>query len=152
MHLHNPLQAANQFCSFHSVTPLPHTAIPNYSVKGKQICLRSLLPFRCIPFGWSLLTSAPDPFSPLHLHSISHLSMKSKSASHPCLLVLNLTMLLIQHSVLFYKALSINPKNKKESKGRGAYLSQRSWSARLKCIFEKKSPPLQPLFNNLNLI
>ena len=38
------------FCLFHSVTPLPHTTIPNHSVKGNQICLRSLLPFRCIPF------------------------------------------------------------------------------------------------------
>ena len=50
MHLLNPLQAPKLFCSFHSVTPLPHTTIPNHSVKGNQICLRSLLPFRCIPF------------------------------------------------------------------------------------------------------
>jgi hypothetical protein len=40
MHLLNPLQAPKLFCSFHSVTPLPHTAIPNHSVKGNQICLR----------------------------------------------------------------------------------------------------------------
>ncbi len=50
MHLHNPLQASMLFCSFHSVTPLPHIALPNHSFKGNQICLRSLLPFRCIPF------------------------------------------------------------------------------------------------------
>ena len=50
MHLFNPLQAPKQFCSFHSVIHLPHTTIPNHSVKGNQICLRSLLPFRCIPF------------------------------------------------------------------------------------------------------
>ena len=118
MHLLNPLQAAMQFCSFHSVTPLPHTTSPKHSVKGNHICMRSLLPFRCIPFRVSLLSSAPNPFTPLHLHSISHLRRKSKSASHPCLIVLTLIIQLIQHSVLFYKALSINPKNKKESKGK----------------------------------
>ena len=81
MHLLNPLQAAKQFCSFHSVTPLPHTALPKHSVKSNQIGLRSLLPFRCIPFQAFV---PHDPFTPLHLHSISHLSSKSKSASHPC--------------------------------------------------------------------
>ena len=80
MHLLNPLQAAKHFCSFHSVIPLPHSTYPKHSVKGNPICLRSLLSFRCIPFGWSLLASAPDPFTTLHLHSISHLSTKSKRA------------------------------------------------------------------------
>ena len=69
------------FCSFHSVTPLSHSALPNHSVKGNHICLRSLLPFRCIPFQAFV---PHDPSTPLHLHSISHLSRKSKSATHPC--------------------------------------------------------------------
>ncbi len=49
MHLLNPLQAPKLFCSFHSVTPLHHTTNLKHSVEGNYICLRSLLPFRCIP-------------------------------------------------------------------------------------------------------
>ena len=81
MHLLNPLQAPKLFCSFHSVTPLPHTTSPKHSVKRNQIDVRSLLPFRCIPFQAFV---PHDPFTPLHLHSISHLSPESKSAAHPC--------------------------------------------------------------------
>ena len=116
MHLLNPLQAANQFCSFHSVTPLPRATSSKHSVKMKpdRRAVASSIPMHSVS-GVRTSRSFHSIASSFHQPP----PKKSKSASHPCLIVLTLIIQLIQHSVLFYKALSINPKNKKESKDRG---------------------------------
>ena len=118
MHLLNPLQAPCYFV--HSIQSHTCPAVQNLNILLKETKYACGRFFHSDAFrsGRSLLASAPDPYTPLHLHSISHLRRENKSASHPCLIVLTLIIQLIQHSVLFYKALSINPKNKKESKSK----------------------------------
>ena len=57
MHLLNPLQAAKQFCSFHSVTPLPHTTSHKHSEKkATPITCGSFFHFDAFRFRRSYLT------------------------------------------------------------------------------------------------
>ena len=56
----------------------------NIPLKETKYACGRFFHFDAFRSGRSLLSSAPDPSTPLHLHSISHLSSKSKSASHPC--------------------------------------------------------------------
>ena len=70
-------------CSTHSKQPInfahsiqshpcPVLLLPSIPLKWNQIGVRSLLPFRCIPFQAFV---PHDPSTPLHLHSISHLRL-----------------------------------------------------------------------------
>ncbi len=124
-------QTLQCICTIHSMHPVilfipfGHTLArqcitSSFCKKENQKCLRQLLPFRCITFGRSLLSSAPDPYTPLHLHSISHLSSKSKSAAHPCPILQFPSILQNQTSIFNIVKLNntLSPKNKKESKGK----------------------------------
>ena len=79
----------------HSIQSHPCPIVHNLNIllkETKYACGR-FFHFDAFRSGRSLLSSAPDPSTPLHLHSISHLSSKSKSAPHPCLIVLTLIIL-----------------------------------------------------------
>jgi hypothetical protein len=79
--------------------PCPILLYPIIPLKETKYACGSFFHFDAFRFGRSLLASAPDPFTPLHLHSISHLSSKSKSAAHPCsiLHILSIIQILTIH-------------------------------------------------------
>jgi hypothetical protein len=64
--------------------PCPILLYPSIPLKETKYACGRFFHFDAFRSGRSLLASTPDPFTPLHLHSISHLSSKSKSAAHPC--------------------------------------------------------------------
>jgi hypothetical protein len=123
MHLLNPLQASKVILFI----PFSHTLAP-YCItqtfrKGNQICLRSLLPFRCIPF-----RAVATCIRSRSLHSIaSSFHQPPQHQKQECFAPL-------PHSAYTNHSAKINPpfflgidphiypKNKKESKGKGLAL------------------------------
>jgi hypothetical protein len=84
MHLLNPLQAPCYFVHSIQSHTCPILPYPIILLKENKYACGRFFHSDALRFGRSLLSFAPDPYTPLHLHSISHLSSKSKSASHPC--------------------------------------------------------------------
>ena len=102
MHLHNPLHASCYFVHSIQSHPCPILHYPIIPLKETRCACGRFFHSDAFRFGRSLLASAPDPSTPLHLHSISHLSMQSKRASHPCPILLILSFLQkINHPFLF---------------------------------------------------
>ena len=60
--------------------PCPILHYPIIPLKETKYACGRFFHFDAFRSGRSLLSSAPDPYTPLHLHSISHLSSKSKSS------------------------------------------------------------------------
>ena len=60
--------------------PCPSLLNPIILLKETKYACGRFFHFDAFRSGRSLLSSAPDPYTPLHLHSISHLSSKSKSS------------------------------------------------------------------------
>ena len=78
--------------------PCPILLYPIILLKETKYACGRFFHFDAFRSGRSLLSSAPDPYTPLHLHSISHLSSKSKSATHPCPIVHKLNIRQVQLS------------------------------------------------------
>ena len=122
MHLLNPLQAPKLFCSFIQSYTCPILLFPSIPLKETKYACGRFFHFDAFRSGRSLLASAPDPSTPLHLHSISHLSTKSKSAAHPCLCVHTLNILLIATCDFINRHYPYTQKIKKKAKVSGSPL------------------------------
>ena len=79
MHLLNPLQAPCYFV--HSIQSHTCPVLHNLSIllRGTKYACGRFFHSDAFRSGRSLLSSAPDPFTPLHLHSISHLSLQKQA-------------------------------------------------------------------------
>ena len=93
LHLHSISHLSTKSKSAVHTCPVLHNI--NIMLKETKCACGRFFHFDAFRSGRSLLSSAPDPSTSLHLHSISHLSTKSKSAAHPCLCVHTLNILLI---------------------------------------------------------
>lgn len=106
MHLLNPHQAPCYFVHSIQSFPCPILHYPSIPLKETSYACGRFFHSDAFRSGRSLLASAPEPYTPLHLHSISHLSPKSKSASHPCPLLQIPSILQNQPSILNFEKLN----------------------------------------------